>query len=253
MPVQEQQEQARWPLASAATYLFLLEKAMVQISNANALVETMRGELEAVEQQIRQHVYLTALETGRIQPDRLRYFVEEQCHIIPGDLRSIALLISRCDDAESQQFFSNVLQGEAAALQALEPLAAAVGMTPADRAAYEPTPGAQAYSAYLAYLCLYGSPADVAAALSVNFAAWGANCGRMGQALRQHYNFQDADLAFFTQFAAAPADVSPESLALIETGLQREGAARRMIRAARMLQGYELMFWDTVNALSTAA
>ncbi len=226
---------------------------MVQTSNAKAFVQTMRGELEAVEQQIRQHAYLTALETGRIEPDKLRYFVDEQCHIIPGDLRSIALLISRCDDAESQQFFSNVLQGEAAALQALETLAAAVGMTPADRAVYEPTPGAQAYSAYLAYLCLYGSPADVAAALSVNFAAWGANCDRMGRALRQHYGFQDADLVFFTQFAAAPADVSPEALALIEAALQREAAARRIVRAARMLQGYELMFWDTVNTLSIAA
>ena len=75
----------------------------------------------------------------------------------------------------------------------------------------------------------------------------------MGRALRQHYDFQDADLVFFTQFAAAPADVSPEALVLIEAGLQREVAALRIVRAARMLQGYELMFWDTVNTLSTAA
>src|SRR5712692_4041174 len=95
------------------------------------------------------------------------------CHIIPGDLRSIALLVSRCEHPGSQQFFRDVLQGEAAALEALEPLATAVEMSPADRAAYEPAPGAQAYSAYLAWLCLYGSEAEVAAALSVNFAAWG--------------------------------------------------------------------------------
>ena len=50
--------------------------------------------LEALEQQIRQHAYLTALETGRIEPDQLRYFVGKQCHIIPGDLRSIALSIA---------------------------------------------------------------------------------------------------------------------------------------------------------------
>ena len=79
----------------------------------------------------------------------------------------------------SQQFFRAVLDGEAAALEALDPLATAVGMVPADCDAYEPTPGAQAYIAYLAWLCLYGSEAEVAAALSVNFAAWGANCRRM--------------------------------------------------------------------------
>ena len=92
----------------------------------------------------------------------------------------------------------------------------------------------------------------MAAALSVNFAAWGANCGRMAQALQQHYGFSDTALQFFTQFAAAPPDVSPQALALIEAGLQRGVETRRIMRAARMLQSYELLFWDTIYALSTA-
>src|SRR5262249_60895941 len=112
----------------------------------------------------------------------------------------------------SPQSSRNVLLGEAAALAALEPLATAVGMSPVDRAAYEPAPGAQAYSAYLAWLCLYGSAAEVAAALSLNFAAWGANCGRMAEALRQHYGWQGGDGRFFTQFWTPPADVSPPAL-----------------------------------------
>jgi pyrroloquinoline quinone (PQQ) biosynthesis protein C len=222
-------------------------------SAAQTLIRTLHGELHTVEQQLRQHAYLNALEQRRIAPARLRHFAGEQCHIIPGDLRSIALLISRCESTASQQFFCDVLQGEAAALEALEPLAAAVGMSLADRLAYEPAPGAQAYSAYLAWLCLYCSDAEVAAALSVNFAAWGANCGRMAQALRQHYGLQEADLRFLTQFAAAPAEVSPQAVAIIAAGLQRGIEAQRMVRAARMLQGYELMFWDTVYTLSTAA
>jgi pyrroloquinoline quinone (PQQ) biosynthesis protein C len=221
-------------------------------SSAQALVHTLHEALHTVEQQLRQHAYLQALEEGRIPLPQLRYFVGEQSHIIPGDLRSIALLVSRCELPASQQFFRDVLQGEAAALDALDPLATAVGMSPADCAAYEPTPGAQAYSAYLAWLCLYGSDVEVAAALSVNFAAWGANCGRMAQALRQHYAFSEAALQFFTQFAAAPPDVSPQALALIEAGLQRGVETRRIMRAARLLQGYELLFWDTIYALSTA-
>jgi pyrroloquinoline quinone (PQQ) biosynthesis protein C len=223
------------------------------ISAAQSLVHNIHRALHDVEQQIRQHAYLHALEEGSIEPARLQCFVGEQCHIIPGDLRSIALLISRCEQPAGQQFFRDVLQGEAAALDALGPLATAVGMSPADCAAYEPAPGAQAYSAYLAYLCLYGADAEVAAALSVNFAAWGANCGRMAQALRRCYGMQEADLRFFTQFAAALPDVSPQTLALIAAGLQRDIQARRIVRAARMLQGYELLFWDTVYKLSTAA
>jgi len=220
-------------------------------STTHALVHTIHGALLPVEQRIRQHVYLQALEEGRIASTRLRLFVGEQCHIIPGDLRSIALLISRCAEPASQQFFRDVLQGEAAALDALEALVTAAGMSPTDRAAYEPVPGAQAYSAYLAWLCLYGSAAEVAAALSVNFAAWGANCGRMAQALRQHYGWQEDDVRFFTQFATAPPDVSPQALAVIEAGLHQGVEAQRIVRAARMLQGYELMFWNTVYTLST--
>jgi hypothetical protein len=69
--------------------------------------------------------------------------------------------------------------------------------------------------------------------------------------LRQRYGLQEAGLRFFTQFAAAPPDVSPSALALIEAGLQWGIEAHRIARAARMLQGYELLFWDTVYALST--
>jgi pyrroloquinoline quinone (PQQ) biosynthesis protein C len=204
-----------------------------------------------VEAQLRQHAYLRALETGQLERRQLRYFVGEQWHIIPSDLRSIALLISRCEAPESQQFFQYVLQGEAAAFKALAPLASAVGMSPADGEAYEPTPGAQVYSAYLAWLCLYGSAAEVAAALSVNFAAWGASCGRMGQALQRQYGLPASAVEFFTQFAAAPTEPSFEAMQLIESGLQHEGASRRMARAARLLQSYELMFWDTLYVLST--
>ena len=220
-------------------------------SPAQALVHTIQEALQPMEQRLRQHAYLHALEEGRLTPSQLRYFVGEQSSIIPSDLRSIALLISRCAAPASQQFFRAVLDGEAAALEALEPLATAVGMAPADLAAYEPTLGAQAYSAYLAWLCLYGSEAEVAAALSVNFAAWGATCGRMAQVLRQRYGWQEAAVQFFTQFAAAPPDVSLPALMVIETGLQRGVEARRIVRAARMLQGYELMFWDTLYTLST--
>jgi thiaminase len=219
------------------------------LARAQALVRTIRGVLRPVELQLRQHPYVQALEEGRLLPSQLRSFVGEQSSILPSDLRSIALLISRCPAPAGQQFFRAVLDGEAAALEALETLATAVGMTPADRDAYEPTPGAQAYSAYLAWLCLYGSEAEVAAALSVNFAAWGANCGRIAQALRQRYGWQEEAVRFFTQFATAPPDVSPQALTVLEAGLDRGVETHRIIRAARMLQEYELMFWDTLLAL----
>ncbi len=222
------------------------------MTEANTLVQTIQGDLQAIEEQIRQHAYFHALEAGELPLTHLRYFVGEQGYIIPSDVRSIALLVSRCEDGASQQFFGAVLQGESAAFEAFEPLASAVGMNREACATYEPTPGAQAYSAYLAWLCLYGSDAEVAAALSVNFAAWGTSCDRMAQVLGQRFGLPEEPLRFLTQFAAAPPDVSPQALAIIASGLQRGITAQRIARAARMLQGYELMFWDTIYTLSTA-
>src|SRR3989454_11379958 len=106
----------------------------VNPSPAQALVHTIQEALQPMEQRIRQHAYLQALEEGRLTPSQLRYFVGAQSYIIPSDLRSIALLISRCAAPVSQQFFRAVLDGEAAALELLEPLATAVGSPPAGRA-----------------------------------------------------------------------------------------------------------------------
>jgi hypothetical protein len=72
----------------------------------------------------------------------------------------------------------------------------------------------------------------------------------MAQALGQRFGWQEGEVRFFTQFAMAPTEVSPLALAVIEAGLARGVEASRIVRAARMLQGYELMFWDTLWALS---
>lgn len=84
----------------------------------------------------------------------------------------------------------------------------------------------------------------------MNFAAWGANRERIAQALRQRYGWQEEAVRFFTQFATTPSDVSSQALAVIEAGLARGVETHRIIRAARMLQEYELMFWDTLLAQS---
>ncbi len=46
-------------------------------------------------------------------------------------------------------------------------------MDEAEAASYEPLPGCQAYPAYVAWLALNASPADVVLALTANFSAWG--------------------------------------------------------------------------------
>ena len=141
-----------------------------------------------------------------------------------------------------------MFQGERAALEALSPLAAALGMGPEDLRDYEPLPGAQAYSAYMAWLAAYTSEAEIAAAYLVNFPAWGQNCGRVGSALKSRYGLDDEQFAFFDLFATPLDGFEGRALAVISDGLERGVSERLVRRAPRLLQGFELLYWDTLYA-----
>jgi thiaminase len=213
---------------------------------AQELIGELRSELRDLETRIRRHPFLDELEAGRVDRERLRSFAGEQYHIIRSDLRSVALLVGRFGASSSGPFFMATLQGESLALQALTDFSAAVGLDAAALEAYEPTPAAQAYPAYMAWLALYGSDAEVAAGYLVNFTAWGENCGRMSAALRARYGLSAPATAFFDLFAAPSAEFEPGGLAVVEAGLGRGVAPRLIKRAARMLQWFENLYWDTL-------
>jgi len=201
-----------------------------------------------VEEKLIAHPYLRALEAGELPQEALRVFAGEQYFIIGSDLRSVAHLVSRFGGTAARDYFLGTLAGEQAALSALVAFARALGMDEAALAAYEPLPGAHAYTCYMAWLALYGSEAEVAAAYLVNFPAWGQSCGRMSRALRERYGLSVEDVRFFDQFAAAPPSFEADSLAVIAQGLARGVDERTVRRAARLLQAYELMYWDTLYA-----
>jgi hypothetical protein len=220
------------------------------MDRAADLVAKIRRELAAVEQEIRAHPYLADLEAARVRREDLARFAGEQYHIIRSDLCSVALLVHRFGTSASGPFFQAVLGGETAALDALRTFAKAVGMDEAALRAYEPAPGAQAYPAFMAWLALYGSDAEVAAGFLVNFSAWGANCGRMSQALRSRYGLASGDVAFFDLFASPTPDFEAQALAVVGAGLDRGADPRLIERAGRLLQSYEQLYWDTMHALS---
>jgi TENA/THI-4/PQQC family len=220
------------------------------LTNAQRLVEELRRELDPVEQELRRHPYLAALEAGHVRREDLARFAGEQHHTIRSDLRSVALLVNRFGATPSGPFFQAVLGGETAALAALGAFAAAVGMDDARLQAYEPAPGAHAYTAFMAWLALYGSEAEVAAGFLVNFPAWGANCGRMSRALRDRYGLTEKATAFFELFATPPSEFEGQGMAVVADGLARGADRRRVKRAARLLQGYEKLYWDTLYGLS---
>jgi pyrroloquinoline quinone (PQQ) biosynthesis protein C len=213
------------------------------------LVAQIRSDLKPVETKITGHAYLKALEENRVHRDSLKVFVGQQHHIISSDLRSIALILSRQGMLPSRRFLIKVLQGEAAALDALHVFAGTLGLDLSDLESFEPLPAAHAYCTFVAWLALYGSDAELASAFLLNFSAWGRNCGRMRNVLHEIYGIARSALAFFDLFADMPS-FEKEALSVIQNGLDRGIPARLIHRAARMLQGYELMFWDAMASAS---
>jgi len=216
------------------------------MSDARQLITEIYSDLKPLEHAITNHPYLRAIEEGRaIAREQLRVFAGQQYHIIRSDLRSIALLVSRHGALPSRDFLFSLLQGEAAALKALHLFATDLGLSPGELEAVEPIPAAHAYCTFVAWLALYGSDAELAGAFLVNFAAWDANCGRMRQALHDKYNFPDSALAFFDLFANMPPFES-EAIQVVQSGLDRGVSPGLIRRAARLLQGYELMYWEAM-------
>ncbi len=199
------------------------------------LVASVRAELVGVDRALAGHPYLAELEAGRVPQESLRAFAGEQRAIITSDKKSFEHLAERLPEPPAGAFFRDLAEGEGKALDLLEPFADAVGLGPG----YEPLAGCQAYPAYVAWLALNGSPTDVALAFLANLESWGRSCARMRDALRLRLGPEA--VAFFDFFAEAPPAFEERALALVETG---EPASAR--RAARLLQAYEQLYWDTL-------
>jgi pyrroloquinoline quinone (PQQ) biosynthesis protein C len=220
--------------------------------DANALLDKIRQDLRSVNEQLLHHSYVQALEAGEIRREKLRVFAGEQYAIIASDLRSVAQLVNRFGASPSRDFFFGIQKGEKVALDELLTFASALGLSEAQLHEHEPLLGAHAYTCYMAWLALYASDAEVAAAYLVNFPAWGENCGRLSRVLKERFGFEEKEVRFFHLFAAPPATFEGSALTVIQQGLDRGGDPRLIRRAARLLQAYELMYWDTLYGRSTS-
>lgn len=214
--------------------------------DAQQLWARVREDLRDVEQRILSHPWLAQLEAGGISRAALRAFAGEQLHVIPSDLRSFEMLAQRFPDDPAHGYLEGMAAGERAALQALDTFATATGLDEQARAGYEPVPGCQAYPSYVARLARDGAPAEIAGAFLVNLATWDSCCARMAAALPASYQLTDDDCAFFALFAGPSAELERASVQVIDAGLAQGVEPAHIARAARLLQAYELLYWDSL-------
>ena len=218
---------------------------MKRVPSAPAeLLERARVELAALEASIAAHPFLEALERGGVSDATLRAFAGEQYAILHSDRRSFAHLASRFPEPPAGDLFLELAVGEGTALEHLRAFAASLGLDEDALRTHEPRTETQAYPAFVAWLALNGSRADVALAFLANLEAWGASCARMAGALDGRF-----DVAFFEFFAQTPPGFEQSALAVIAQGLDAGEPREQAIRAARRLQACELLYWDTFAEL----
>jgi TENA/THI-4/PQQC family len=216
---------------------------MTMGSTARGLVSELRRELAPGEGENR---FVPLIASGRAPRERLAAFACEELDIIPSDRRSFALLAARFPESPAGDLFLGLAEGEGLALEHLRAFSQALGLDARAVAAHEPRPGCRAYPAYVAWLALNGSRTDVALAFVANLDTWGAFCARTAAGLRQHYGLDDQAVAFFDFFATPPPGLEERASAVVQAGLDVGDDPQQARRAARLLQAYELLFWNTL-------
>jgi hypothetical protein len=191
---------------------------------------------------------VTAFERGSAPLSLLGVIAAEQTRIIGSDQRSFQHLADRAAGTPAAAFYASLVTGEGLAAAELPALAAAGGLSAADVAAHPPRPGCQAYPAYVAWLSLYGEPAAVVLAMLANFAAWGSYCGRLAVALRRRYGLRDAACGFFDFFGTPAPELEQLGVAAVQAALDAGADLHLAEEYARLLAGYEEMFWSTLAA-----
>jgi hypothetical protein len=210
-------------------------------------VQEIRADLAAVEEQIRQVPFLARVEAKQASLEQIAAVAAEQYSIIRSDWSSFAQMTARFDDPHSRQFFGGIAAGEAIALQRLLDFAKSIGLDERDLAAYEPRPKAQTYPSRVAWIAAHADRAAAGASFLVNFAVFGENMGRLRNALVNVYHFAPAEVAFFSFFAEPIPGFEENALEVITAGLRRGACPAEVRRSARLLQAYELDFWQAVG------
>lgn len=211
------------------------------------LIAQLRADLATVENDIRRVPFIQAVVTGTASLEQIAALAAEEYSIIRSDLDSFTRMASRWDPRHGQPFFGDLATGEQLALPLLLRFAATVGLDEASLAAYEPRPKSQTYPSRVAWIANNADRAAAAAAFLLNFAVFGENMGRLRDALVRVYGFAPVQIEFFSFFAEPIPGFEAAAIEVMAAGLLEGACAQDIRRTARLLQAYELDFWQAAS------
>ncbi len=216
-------------------------------AKAHRLVRQIRADLASVEDQIRGVQFVADVEAGTASVEQIAAVVAEEYSIIRSDLNSFPQMAARWDTPQGSHFFGDLAFGESLALSLVLDFAANVGLSEEDLAAYEPRPKGQTYPSRVAWIASNADRASAAASFLVNFGVFGENMARVRDALLNVYGFEPDEIEFFSFFAEPIPGFEEAAIEVIATGLQEGACPRDVRRSARLLQAYELDFWQAAS------
>ena len=214
---------------------------------AKVLLKKIRTNQHQVHQKILNLPYLNGLEQGERADSVLRSFIGNQYHLMHSIVGADAQMKKRFTNTELANYFEQMLRSELEASRALLLLAQTLGMSEESLETYETEPDALAYGYYVSSLATNGSLAEIVASLGVNFPIWAGNCQRISMVLRQLYGFNSSQTRFFDIFAEASSSIDDGPvIKAISLGLGAGVSEEKIARSVRLIQGYELRFWDAM-------
>ncbi|MCO1335033.1 hypothetical protein MO867_11875 [Microbulbifer sp. OS29] len=191
--------------------------------------------------------FVQQLEKNTLPDSKLQAFAMEQRLINLSDLRSSALSLHRfggIPGKNTRAFFIGITIAEIQASKQMPILLQALGISPEQIAQYQPLASAQAYPAYTAWLANYAQPAEIAAALLINFQSFGKNTTRVAKALRQYKKLSNKQLSYLMAFTQLPNGFRQQATEIIAKGLASGIRESDIEIRVRLIQAYEREFWQ---------
>ena len=220
------------------------------MERTDKIFQEIRKALKPIEGRLFEHPFLRKVENKEYSKKQMALLPQEEYYIVASDLLSSRHLADRFKDGPSGRFFSSLVENEEFAQKNIVMLAEALGCSQADIDEYEPDPFCQVYPSYFARLALHGSEAEVLVAFASNFSVWWSACRRVAIALENLYDVPKEATAFLNPFNKVPPPETPfDDLTVdaIKRGLAQGVKEKEIIRVARIIQQYELFFWDALE------
>lgn len=219
---------------------------------SNFLFE-LRQKLSEQSKAVLNHVFFKDAEEGKLPVEKIRTWCIQQYYVLNYDTRSIGAVMSRSSHVDEKDFFTMLLDGVKGAEVKMESFARQLDLTREKLVSAKILPGAAAYTHYLAWLGHYATPGEMSAALLINLPVYARVIARFEKALRSRYEIMNTDYfrlwTLGLDYNSDPLQPAPDAIEepgnrVIQRYIEEYGS--RMETAARLLQDYELLFWNTV-------